>query len=573
MIKKKNQKKPQRGASDNAYLCALRILFALSFVLVGLYYELCSAIISVCLLLLLLWRAGSRGLSIRLNLAFFAAASASLFYIISCFWGVDPALSLWGGVKYLPVLLFPLAIMQTDADGRSALILDIPKIGAAMTAITFVLQFIPALSSSFSVSGRLAGFFQYPNTFACFLLLGLIVIVTDEFEGAKRWTNTICGVVLIFGVLQAGSRAVFVIAVPALIAAILIKRQKSAVFLSLGALAGGILLNFAASYAADVGGSERILEISGEASTFLGRILYWKDSLSVIASHPFGMGYLGYYITEGSFQTGVYSVRWVHNDFLQLLLDVGWIPAALAAIAIVKSLFSKRLSARRRVLLLTLLAHCMTDFDLEFVAMYFVLFLCLDFEEGKERLFRTDPLAVRIPTAAAVLASLYIGTASTLTYAGLDAAASAFYPWNTLSNIELLTEAETTDEMSALAEKILSQNDKVSLAWDAKAQVAYSNGDFGTVITAKREAISLARYSIDEYVDYFEKLAIGVTLYREAGDAESAEICLSEIKSIQTMLDELAEKTDPIAWRLADTPLLEMPQEYEDYLESEGLTE
>lgn len=140
------------------------------------------------------------------------------------------------------------------------------------------------------------------------------------------------------------------------------------------------------------------------------------------------------------------------------------------------------------------------------------------------------------------------------------------YPWNTLSNTKLLVQVADKEEMEELADRILAQDDHIALAWDAKARVAYTNGDFGSVITYKRQAISQARYSLEEYTDYFEMLKIGVELYQKAGDNDSVETCLREIFSIQAMLDELAENTDPLAYRIKDKPELTMPEEYRQYL-------
>ena len=59
-----------------------------------------------------------------------------------------------------------------------------------------------------------------------------------------------------------------------------------------------------------------------------------------------------YYYLQGSFQTGVYSVLNIHNELMQVLLDVGWIPAALMVMAVVKSFMAKQtgLTKRRRLI-------------------------------------------------------------------------------------------------------------------------------------------------------------------------------------------------------------------------------
>lgn len=568
--KKEERLAAERAAqakNDAVFLTALRIIFAASFLFAALYYELACAAAAAALMGLLIWRLKEkRPLCVRLNAATAAIGLIWLFYLLSAFWAVDRGLAFWGAVKYLPAALFALCALQCDANGRRQILSDIPLIGAVMTVASFVLGFIPVFSDTFFVNGRLAGFFAYPNTFACFVLIGIVILIAAKKEYKYKWLSAVCFAILLFALLEAGSRSVYIIAIPAIIAAVIVGRRKKLWWFA-AAGAAAALITVAFMLFADLGAAERITSLSASSSTLLGRLLYWKDVLPVILKHPFGLGYLGYYTSQGSFQSGLYSVRWVHNDLLQLFADVGWIPAAAALIAAVKAIFSKRLNAAVRIVLLVLLAHCMFDFDLEFVSMYFVLILCLDLEGGKEAQIRPAAAALLPFACAAAALSVWIGISSTLTYAGFHSAAAKVYPWNTLSNAELLTQTDDIDELEELADKIIRQNEYIALAWNAKALVSYSNGVFGTYITLKEQAISLNRYSIDEYEDYFEKLAVGVELYTEAEDEDSAQVCLEKIEGIQDMLDELKEQTSALAFKLADEPVFTMSDEYYEYLE------
>lgn len=340
-----------------------------------------------------------------------------------------------------------LCLLQTSSDERSTILKDLPWIGALMVVVSFALHYIPALYSLFTSRDRLAGFFQYPNTFACFMLLGIEILILNEEKINVR--RVLCALVLVFGLVQSGSRTVFVLAIPALLVSLFIRLRKNPKALVIGAAA--IVLAFAVMILA-LGGSysvSHLLALSASESTLLGRLLYWKDALPVIGNHPFGLGYLGYYMSHGSFQTGLYSVRWVHNELLQMLLDIGWIPTVIAIVAVVKAVAAKQ-PAVRKVVLLTLLAHCMMDFDLEYIAMYFILLVCLDWDTGKTK---TVKLTVPVKAVAAVLilGSLYIGVGSTLYYSGKVEASVKVYPWNTQARMELLTQAETAEEMDEQA--------------------------------------------------------------------------------------------------------------------------
>lgn len=247
-----------------------------------------------------------------------------------------------------------------------------------------------------------------------------------------------------------------------------------------------------------------------------------------------------------------------------MLLDIGWIPAVIAIVAVVKAVLAKQPTVRK-VVLLTLLAHCMMDFDLEYIAMYFIVLLCLDWDTGKMKTLKLTVPAKAV-SAVLILGSLYIGVGSTLYYSGKTEASVKVYPWNTQARMELLTEAETAEEMDEQADAILALNDTIALAWDAKAEAAYSRGDFGAVIDAKNNALANTKYIRSEYVDYFNKLAVGYQLYLQAGDTKSAQICLDEIIGIQSRIDRVLAATDELAWKITDKPYLVMPDEYNDFV-------
>lgn len=538
---------------------SLRLIFALSFLLVGGYYEWGAAVIALCLFLQLL---RYERLTLRLNPTSVAFGVLFLGYLVGSLWAVDPGMAVWGAVKHLPLPLFALCLMQEGREARTGLLRDIPVLGAVMTAATFILQFVPALNSSFSVAGRLAGFFQYPNTFAAFLLMGMVILL---FE-APAPKQAAIGAVLLFGLVQSGSRAVMLIAVPAVLAVLLVRRSGKTSLWAAVAIACGLGLGILVSKLLDSDSADRFLTVSTGSSTMLGRLLYWKDALPVILSHPFGLGHLGYYFTQGSFQTGVYTVRWVHNGLLQLLLDIGWVSAIPAIFAVCRTLFSKKTGAMERIALLALLAHAMMDFDLQFVSMYLAAMLCMEWESGKTIAFTPKKVPAVAISVLVSLFALYIGVVSALTYGGQDAQAAALYPANTLAQIQLLQQADDADELETLADDILARNESVSLAWSAKALAAWSRGDFGTFMTCKRSAIALAKYSIEEYIDYFQRLAVGVSLYAQAGDTASAQACYQEILNIQTMLEEVGSETDDLAWKLTDQPELTMPEEYYQYI-------
>ena len=545
----------------------LRLIFAAGFFLSGLYFEFCAALAAV-LLFFWLWRHGK--LSLRLNLASGAVAAIFLGYLLSCLWAADRGLAPLGIPRALAIALFALCLMQLSHSERRVLLGDLPLIGAGMTLICAPAQLVPVLAYYFSVSGRLAGFLQYPNSFALLQLLGLEVLLLGETEKNPLWLRIACAALLSLGLLLSGSRAVFLIALAALAACLLLflfnkkDRPFRSVWPLLGAVAVGALLSIPAA-ALSPGAGGHLSELSVGASTFLGRLLYIKDALPIVLRQPFGLGYLGYYMTQRSFQHGVYAVRWIHCDPMQMLLDLGWLPAILGAAAMIRALRVRDGGPLRHVLLLTLLAHCLLDFDLQFASIFFVLLLTLDWEQGRSRVFAPR---FSLKAAAAVLcaASLYLGLAAALGDFASPAQTLSVYPFHTRALLDELPEAQSAEEMESLADRILALDDKAALAWDAKARAYFARGDVEHAIIAKRHAMRCAPYDPTEYTDAFEMLCRCEELYRGAGDRRGAAVCLQEIYGLRVRIQSVLDSTDPLAWKIDDKPELTLPPGYDDYL-------
>lgn len=558
----------KREANEKRSVPAGPLVFfvAVAPFLAGLYYEWLSCLAGLYLLGYLCLCYQRRGhLLIPRSSALFAAAVLAAALGASALWGVDHGMAIVGSIKFLPLFLFAMSAAQVEPAERRKMIGTAPVSGAVMTALSFVLRYFPALTEYFVVGGRLAGFFQYPNTFGLYLLLGVGVLIFDEKRSAWRAAELS---VLLIGIVLTGSRTTLLLLVAVFAASLFrIKGRKARI-----ALAALFLLVAAAAalYAAltnDLAAMGRVFASPFTSSTFLGRLLYWKDAVPVILKNPFGLGYLGYSFIQGSIQTGVYSVQNIHNEFLQVLLDAGWIPAALLAYALAQSL--RRADNIARMVLLLTAAHSLFDFDLQFLAIGFIALAGMDLEGTKK--WHWGKSAVHY-TVCCVLgcAFVYFGAASGLYLGGAYEACASVFPGYTNAWIAALTQAEDAEEMDAVADRVLALNDSVSLAYSAKARAAYADGDFGSMIEYKQRAIMLSKYSLEEYLDYFDMLYIGVQLYRENGDTASADYCIDRLREIPEMLEDVSESSSGLAWMIDDRPELSLPAEYQAVLE--GLT-
>jgi hypothetical protein len=537
--------------------------FALCVLFFGMYYEFCGAVMTVTLAVavcLFLWK--NRKLEWKGTVGMLLYLLFLFGYAVSIFYGTDSGMAFLGIGKVLWIFPFLLLYQQMEAEGRERLFAAIPWIGSAATAVGLLGAWIPGLKDVLWVNGRLGGFFQYPNTMAVFLLAGVILLLYAE---GQTWKNLLCVAVLCAGIAATGSRTAMVLSVLSVVVIILRTRKwRYLLLLAAVALAGAAYIVLTG----DTSTVGRILKISVAESTLVGRILYAEDALPLLLSHPFGMGYLGYYYSENMVQTGVYTVRFVHNDWLQIGLDIGWIPMLAYLLALLKGIFGKQAPEAKKWVLAVVFLHGLLDFDLSYTVMLCLVLLILDdIELPKIKAVVIPKTAVGITMAALVLLGGYLAVPTLAGYWEQDALAAAVFPWDTEANLKLLSEAEDIDEVEALADRILRQNDTCALAYYAKAVAAYYVDDYDGVITFQKAAIARDYYNYEEYLNYAAMLYDGIAY---GADAQTQENCREELSRIPDLLDEAKAKQSSLGKKIADQPELEIDDQLQALLDAAG---
>lgn len=543
----------------------IEVFIILSTMLIGLFNEFlaCAAGAALCVYLLI-FGIKQRKILFYTNLTSVSVIAIVLFYGLSAFWAVDSGDALIGFFKFLPLALFMILAMQRSEDSERFL-RCIPITAAFMTVVSAILMQIPTFKSYFSVAGRLSGFFQYANTFALFLLIALIIITTKEKLTAADFLML---PILLFGVIYSGSRTAFVLMLVAVLALILFKKNNKHRIVLAALVAAAVVL--AALYALLTDNFDsigRFLTISLTESTFVGRLLYFRDALPVILKHPFGLGYLGYNYMQHSFQTGVYTVRFIHNDFLQLLLDIGWIPTLLFVSAIIKSFFKKGVSLRKRLLIFIISAHTCFDFNFQYIAIFIIFILLLDYKNGDSKEISVSKAVMGTLGAIFTVSFLYVGIAQTLFSFKQYDTANRIYPYSTQCDIILL-QSQSKDEAVKTADKIIKANKYVDLAYRVKASQAYSDGDFKKVIENEKKAIDAAPFNHDTYEEYCYMLINGIYLYDKAGDKYSSDICRKELVTTVEQIKNLPNKQSKLGKMIKDQPDTELSEEIIQYVEA-----
>jgi len=540
------------------------IILLASIVLVGGFHEYISCALAIAQSVYLLLRL-RKAKTLRLRSGFWSLSMGFLcaFYGLSCIWAVDRGMAFVGFLKFLPVGLYLLCIWQEE-NGKTVLSW-LPYAGAVSAVISAVGMQFSAAERYFAVAGRLAGFFQYPNTFAIFLLVCELLLVKKS--GKKLW-DYITLVVLVVSILYTGSRTAFVVAIlanGAMLLAVAGKKLRLALLVAALLCLGTVLL---------LGTNEnsvlhRYLSISLVESTFVGRILYYVDALQLLLKYPLGMGYMGYYYTQGSVQTGVYSVVYIHNDFYQFLLDIGWIPGCMLLAAVVSRLLKKSVPVADKIIVGAVCLHSLFDFNLQFICVFMILALLMD-DESAGWIQLKKPAWLKVAAVACIGVCLYMGTALALAHWGAWEVADALYPFNTRNKITMLEHEEDLDRANVLAEQMLKQNKHYYPAYSIKAKYSYRNGDFGSLIRYKNQIFQLQPFAHTEYEEYCQMLINGIALYEKAGNPASAEICRKELIATQQKLQQTAQRLSTLGKMINDQPVTELSQEITAYIREMG---
>lgn len=550
---------------ENNTKILVSILFSIC-AFTGVYYEFLSSILSIGILSIILYTyLKNNTIYITNDILSLSLLSLPFFHIITVFWSIDKGMAVWGFLKFIPVSLFALLWMQQSRNIKEKIILLIPLIGAITTVISYLLSFIPCFDGYCSVEGRLAGFWGYPNTYALFLLIGFIIVATSK---NFYWHSAAVLVILLFGIFQTGSRTVFALLLLVTVSLIiLVKKWKMKLLLG-SILALGIVI--AAIYAGITGDFQtigRFLTSSFSSSTFLGRFLYAQDVIPIILKNPFGLGYDGYRYIQSAIQTGVYTTRYIHNDFLQLMIDIGWIPTIIFIAAILKSFFKKGKSLQHRLIIMVICLHCLFDFSLQFIMIDMILVQMLEYDPIKEiKISSSQKGIVTVSSIVMILISGYFGMAGLFQYLGKYQIAAELYPAYTDSYFMQMIEEPEIDKANQYAEKVLALNQNIPQAYEIRALYAYGQGDFGTMIENKEKAIQLAPYKLQNYTEYIDMLMVGIQLYQQAEDFQSMRYCAQRVVEIPGWLDTVRDNTSDLAWKIVDKPQLELPEEYDEMI-------
>lgn len=213
------------------------IITAVSLLCAGTFHEYISCFLNAAMLIYIIVKAAAnKSMRLFINITSVSVFCIPLFYALIIFWAIDSGMAAIGVFKFLPVLLYFLILMQTESSDD--VISALPVLAAVTTVISAIGMYIPVLKDYFSVSGRLCGFFEYPNTYAIFALACELIVISREKY--KIW-DIVMLAVTIFGILFSQSRTVFVIFVISNLVLLLVTKSRKIKIITVSA-AGAIAL-------------------------------------------------------------------------------------------------------------------------------------------------------------------------------------------------------------------------------------------------------------------------------------------------------------------------------------------
>ena len=173
----------------------------------------------------------------------------------------------------------------------------------------------------------------------------------------------------------------------------------------------------------------RLSAMSINSPEFQLRIGYFEDVIQYINKNPFGGGINTYMYNQGSFQTGFYDVRYVHNAFGQALYDMGWLGLISFILVFIAGLIAILKGSHKRkfyyiALYLTIYCHSILDFNFAYMFTIATLALIVGFV-GKENVnieINIKPFFIPV-----TVISLYISILSIMNFSAQMLFANRYY--------------------------------------------------------------------------------------------------------------------------------------------------
>lgn len=553
----------------------LRTLYILIPFLFGLFYDFTVYLVATIFVVMLVTKLiKNNGIRIYFNYCFLSILILTIASLLTCIWAIDKQDAIFGFFRTLTLLLFTIILMNGEKYDIEKSYKIIPISGTIMVLLSIIIKFIPNLSEYlYSDNGRLGGFFQYSNTFALYLLIGINVLVHGKEKIKYKLLQIF---ILLVGILLTGSRTVFLLTILAFIIYLFVDKsikEKIKIFsiLIITILISLIIVWITNSFET-VG---RYLTISFNSSTLWGRIIYYKDALNLLKDNIFGYGYMGYSYIYRTVQTANYATKFVHNDFLQIALDYGIIPMIIFLGAIVYSVFSKKTDKLQKIILIIMFLHMLIDFDLQFLVMFLILIAMQDLNKQKNKEIKIEKsIVIYICFIGILFGYVYLGIASFANYLEKNDLAINMLSNYTEAKIQKISEEKDLTQINLISNDILKNNKYIAVAYNAKALYELELENYAKACIYKEKAINLDKYNSKEYEDYIVLLSKILDKTIRNNDQENTKIYMEKVLEISKIIEKTKSQTTKLSEKIQDSSEIELNEQTIKYInEIKGVIE
>ena len=553
------------------------ISFVMSLILFGGFYEWNVTVIGICILLeiLFFYQKKKPVYHRKRNFVMWIPGILFVWMLVVSFWALDTSEHILGIVRGIVLLVWIYRCFLMEEEEKQKIYSMIPYLGAMMTGVGIISLVEEYIASYFWQARRFGGCFQYPNTCALFLMIGLILQIEKLLQWKKIgilkiaqkndksyafirmkfciYVEVVVLLLLVTGLFFTGCRSVLLLFFGwGIYKGIRIKEVRVPFFVTTIAT-----MIIAYTYGMVIGDQQniaRIFTIFQSNSTIWGRILYAVDALSMSVKYPFGLGYMGYFYMQPVMQKGVYTSRFVHNDFLQVLVDYGLVAFMLVMVYFGYQLFKGKQSVQKKEILLLLMIASLMDFHLQYMTLQMLLVLCCDLGERKGVKKRSELRENYVFLGLGIVAGIYFTMTFGANYFGKYDLAIKLFPSYTSAQIKALQESTEKEEAVKIADEIISHNEYVSEAYNTKVYASVMEGDFLKAVEWMEHVLTLRRYDTESYRYYDDLFDEMIKICDNENMVEEREILKQKRDELPEKLASLEKETHPLAFRLRDVP-------------------
>ena len=453
-----------------------------------------------------------------------------------------------GLAETMRTLVFPLSLilfLNTDS-ARMEKSLFIALICVAALGLLEYAQVIHIPGGVDESRGRIHSVLQYANANALLMLIGILYSIRDFVSQKKIISLCFCAM-FAAALFLTGSRTTLVIALAtcALYLFIISGRRGKTIVVCTVLLIAAIAVSLSAL--TDI----RMFRLSLFESTLVERWITFQDAVSMLRGRWLtGIGVGNWQEWQMRFQTAPYYVKYIHNYYLQLLLDGGLVAPALFCTAMFPAVYRGiRSKSVHGVILFAFLLHALLDIAPVFaavavIAMYSLSQLTVGGKSlniGRLRFAAIAPLlAVMVLWGSELSSSIAIANRDS---GNLDAAmgankvALALNPLNTDLYYQLALSARDAEMSEGYARKSIEKNPNNLRAIAYLAQIESGRGNFEAALELCDRLIEGRRF--------FEGYQ---SLYRDIADyaMKYGSIDSYEYDAILARIDAIPQQINPL---------------------------